>query len=282
LWIESVCVLLFVVSGHAPIIVPIAAASRRLTRQDFMTGSPTLDGIDHRFWGWPDLPTLRTFVWAGLGGACWFALIFGGSDFVTSHRTLRVAIHFETERRIPFVPAAVWVYMTIYALVLMAPFVLRSPQRLIALAATHATVVLVAGIGFLLFPADLAYQSTIAPAEGGATAGLYRFADWLNLDYNLLPSLHVALSVTCVAAYAPHARRFGRVILWSWAIAVALSTIFTHFHHVLDALSGFMLGLAGARVVYGRLAGRSGRSLLGALKASDNDRCQGRQQGADR
>jgi membrane-associated phospholipid phosphatase len=214
------------------------------------TGSP----VDDRFWGRPDRRTLRTFAWVGLAGACWFALIYGGSDFVTSRRTLRVPIHFEVEQQIPFVPGAVWVYMTVYALFLIAPFVLRSPRKLIALGATHAAIVLVAGLGFLLVPAELAYLPAIGSAGRGITASLYRLADWLNLDYNLLPSLHVALSVSCVVVYGPRASRLGRLVLWAWAVAVALSTIFTHFHHVLDAVSGCALGLAGAHVVYGRIA----------------------------
>lgn len=211
--------------------------------------------IGDRFWGWPDRRTLRTFVWVGLAGACWFVVIFGGAEFVTSRRTLRIPIHFEAEPHIPFVPAAVWVYMSMYALFLMAPFVLRSPRTLVALGATHAAIVLVAGVGFLLVPAELAYPSTTGLPDRGATAALYRFADWLNLDYNLLPSLHVGLSVSCVAVYAPRANRAGRLVLWSWALAVALSTIVTHFHHVVDAVGGFVLGFAGARVVYGRIAG---------------------------
>lgn len=218
------------------------------------SSSPSAESpVDDRFWGWPDRRTFCTFAWVALAGACWFVLIFGGTDLVTSRRTWRVPIHFDAERQIPFVPAAVWIYMTMYALFLMAPFVLRSPRRLMALGATHATIVLVAGVGFFLVPAELVYPPTIGSPDGGVTAALYRFADWLNLDYNLLPSLHVALSVSCVAVYAPRANRTGRLVMWSWAIAVALSTIFTHFHHVLDAVSGFALGVAGARVVYGRL-----------------------------
>ena len=210
--------------------------------------------VDDRFWGWPDRRTLHTFACAGLAGACWFVVIFGGADFVTSRRTLRVPVNFEAEQRIPLMPVAVWVYMTMYALLLMAPFVLRSQGRLIALAATHAVIVFVAGVCFLLVPAALAYPAAVGLPGRGPTAALYRLADWLNLDYNLLPSLHVALTVSCVAVYAPHANRTGRLVLWSWAIAVALSTIFTHFHHVLDAVSGFALGVAGAHVVYGRIA----------------------------
>jgi membrane-associated phospholipid phosphatase len=208
------------------------------------------------FWGWPDFATLRTFIWVGTAGAIWFALIYGGADYVTSRRTFRVAVHFEAEKRLPALPATVWAYMSIYALFLMGPFVLRSSRRLIALGAALAVVALVAGLGFLLFPSELVYPTAVDASGPGATAALYRFADWLNLEHNLLPSLHVALCVTCIAAYAPRAGRVGQLLLWIWAIAVALSTIFTHFHHVLDAVTGFALGLVGTLGVYEPLADR--------------------------
>lgn len=78
--------------------------------------------------GLPRPPHSAHFAVVGLAGVCWFVLIYGGTDFVTSRRTLRVPIQFKAEQQIPFVPLAVWVYMTMYALFLMAPFVLRSPR----------------------------------------------------------------------------------------------------------------------------------------------------------
>lgn len=190
------------------------------------------------------------FLLAGTASSAWFGLIYGASDLITSQRSFRVPVDFAWETAIPFVPEAVWIYMSIYALFLMAPFVLRSPRELIALGVTHASLVAAAAIGFLALPAALAYPAVADPATDGLTAALYRVADRLNLNYNLLPSLHVALSVACVALYARRARRVGQALLWLWAVAIGASTIVTHFHHVLDVIAGFGLGLAGARVVY--------------------------------
>lgn len=201
-------------------------------------------------WHRPDRASLTAFVLAGTASGVWFVLVYGASDLLTAHRSLRVPIHFAWETRIPLVPGTVWIYMSIYALFLAAPFILRSPQALIALAVTHASLVAAAAIGFLAFPAALAYPAADVSASQGITAALYRAADRMNLDYNLLPSLHVALSVSCVALYAPRARRAGQVLLWLWAAAIGASTVLTHFHHVLDAIAGVGLGLAGARVVY--------------------------------
>jgi hypothetical protein len=101
--------------------------------------------------------------------------------------------------------------------------------------------ILFAGIAFLLMPAQLAFPP---PQNLGLWEGLFRFADRLNLDYNLVPSLHVALSVVCLEMFAPHATTLGRLGLRGWGLLIAASTIFTHQHHLLDAITGYGLALA--------------------------------------
>lgn len=219
---------------------------------------PVRDVSTPPFWGWPDARVWWTFVWVGVAGAVWFALIYGGADYITARRGFRVPVHSAAELRIPLVPTAAWVYMSIYALFMMAPFVLRSSGELIALGAALAAVTTAGAAGFLLVPAEVAFPSRMGAIEPGATALIYAFADRLNLQYNLLPSLHVALSVACVGAFAPRAPAAGRLLLWAWAVAVAVSTVLTHFHHVLDAVTGFLLGLAAVRIVYRRRTGWSG------------------------
>ena len=98
-------------------------------------------------------------------------------------------------------------------------------------------------------PAELAFPPVRA-SELGIWAPLFRFADSLNLTYNLLPSLHVGLAVVCVAAFATRAERALRALLWTWAAAVTLSTLLTHQHHVVDVLTGWGLALMCFRRVY--------------------------------
>jgi membrane-associated phospholipid phosphatase len=81
-----------------------------------------------------------------------------------------------------------------------------------------------------------------------------RFVKWVARPHNLLPSLHVALSVVCVHVYARHAGTAGKALLWLWAGAVAASTLLLHQHYLLDVLSGAALGWAGVRGVYDRWA----------------------------
>src|SRR5438105_3072176 len=124
--------------------------------------------------------------------------------------------------RTPFVPAAVLGYSSVYLLFAAAPFVLRTRRALGALAAALAAVTLVAGVCFLVVPARPAFPP---PAGLGAWAGAVRLAKWVALENNLVPSLHVALGVLCVAVYARHAGWVGRVLLWLWASGIGASAL---------------------------------------------------------
>ncbi len=135
--------------------------------------------------------------------------------------------------------------MSIHLLFLAAPFIVRERREITALTRSLALATLMGGIGFLLIPSRAAFAP---PGDLGIWAGLFHFADRLNLDHNMVPSLHVALSVCCIAAFARHALPAGRALLWVWAAAIALSTLLTHQHHVADVLSGWGVGLFAHRV----------------------------------
>lgn len=202
------------------------------------------------FWGWPGWKHLR-FAWLlSLAGLLWFVLIYGGADAITAHRALRVRVHFDAELKIPFVPEAAVVYMSIYPLFLAAPFILRKRREFFALAMTLNLMILAAGICFLLFPAQVAYPP---PKDLGAFPNLYHFADRLSLNYNLVPSLHVALTAGCIAVFAARTRAVWKILFWFWAAAVATSTLLIHKHHVLDVITGFMLAWIAYRFIYLRL-----------------------------
>ena len=55
-----------------------------------------------------------------------------------------------------------------------------------------------------------------------------------------------------VAAFAPHASRLGAGLLWAWAGAIALSTLLTHQHHLVDVATGWALGVLAYRVAISR------------------------------
>ena len=210
------------------------------------------------FFAWPGWRHLA-YAWTlSLANGAWFALVFYGCDLASAHRQLRVRVHFDAELSIPFVPAMTVVYSSLYLLFLAVPFVLRTRREIRAAVATMAVAIGIGAAGFLLLPAQVAF----APVEEetlGRWEGLYRLADRLNLTYNLVPSLHVALTVICSAILARRAAPWGKVALWTWAGAVAASTVLTHQHHVVDVATGWLLAIACVRLVNDRMQRAAGR-----------------------
>lgn len=205
------------------------------------------------FLRWPGWGHLGYAALLSVANTLWFGLVYGGADALTAKRSLRVPVHIPVELQIPLVPAMTLAYMSLYPLLLLAPFVLRARRELRAFVLAVAVAILCGGIGFLLVPAELAFAPATA-AELGRWQGLFQFADELNLTYNLVPSLHVTFAVLCAAAFAPRAAASARVVLWSWTSLIAASTVLTHQHHLLDVLTGWLLGLGCAALVFRRLA----------------------------
>jgi membrane-associated phospholipid phosphatase len=153
----------------------------------------------------------------------------------------------------PFVPAFILAYLSLDLVFILAPFVLRTRGELQALALTLASVTAVAGLGFLLVPAEPAFSIQ----DAGAWSGLFEVSRRMALRYNMVPSLHVALSCVCLAAYASRRSRLVRLFLGVWGAAIALSTLLTHQHHVLDVITGLILAWAGKVFIYDRWQTRS-------------------------
>ena len=193
------------------------------------------------FLAWPNSVQLRHALGRILGVALCFGLIFGAAEWITEHRIARVSIAMEWERRIPFLPGFTLIYISAYAVLFpLAPWVLRTKREIDALAGQSIVIILLAGLGFLLIPADLAYPP---PEALGGWGPLFALADTLNLDHNLVPSLHVALSTMCVEHYAVQLGTSGRWALRAWGVLIAVSTLLLHQHHVFDVLAGYALAL---------------------------------------
>ena len=219
-----------------------------------------MSGAIRPWMDWPGWAHLRFAVMLAVVGGIWFVLVYAGADGMTARRAAKWSVHFAAERAIPFVPEMIVVYVSLYSIFILAPFILRDRRELQALAVSCNLMILIAGVGFALIPAELAYPP---PQRFGAFPELFRAADTLNLTYNLVPSLHVAFAVLLGAAVARTADGTGRVLLWIWVAAIAVSTLLTHQHHVIDVVTGGLLGIAAYRWVFRR---RLENQLTGKLQ----------------
>jgi membrane-associated phospholipid phosphatase len=205
------------------------------------------------FLAWPGWDLLvYTLRVAGVV-ALWWVVVYHGADHLTGLRAQRVRIHLDHELAMPFVPAFILAYLSLDLVFALAPFILRSRYELQALALTLAAVIAVAGVGFLLIPAQPAY----AIQDAGAWTSVFRVARVMSLRYNMVPSLHVTMSFICLAAYGSHCGGSVKWLLGIWGVLIALSTLLTHQHHLLDVATGLILASAGKRFIYDRLRSRS-------------------------
>jgi membrane-associated phospholipid phosphatase len=169
-----------------------------------------------------------------------FYLVYGGASWLSGYRNPPPAPHFAFEAAIPFVPWMGWVYLSVPLALALTPLVLRTKRELVPFFFTLTAQLLVAGIIYLIYPVAPAWPPRVAE---GAGAAIFRVADVVNLDYNELPSLHLAFAVTVALVFGRRWGSMGRLLLWIWVLAVAASTLMLHEHHFLDVVTGTALGI---------------------------------------
>lgn len=167
-----------------------------------------------------------------------FVAVYGGCLWITARRHGIGVFYFDWERAIPFVPFMILPYLSIDLFFVAAPFLFPNERELNLYAGRVASAIVVAGICFLVIPLRFAFP------RPHATGWLGTLFDWfraLDAPNNLFPSLHAALLLFLIDAYARHLRGLPRAVVMAWFVLVGLSPVLTHQHHVADIVGGFAL-----------------------------------------
>ena len=151
-------------------------------------------------------------------------------------------VHFPATRLddlIPLIPVWSLIYGALYAFLIVVPaFVVREREQVRRMFSAYITVWLAAYLCFILYPTKAPRPPALV--GGGFTLWGLRFLYGADPPYNCLPSIHVAHSF--VSAFACHATHRGvGVFAFICAALVALSTLFTKQHYVLDLAGGILL-----------------------------------------
>jgi membrane-associated phospholipid phosphatase len=173
-----------------------------------------------------------------IGLSILFLIVYSSCNWISSRRADVGTFYFEWERKIPFVPFFILPYMSIDLFFVVGPFLCRTDRELSILTKRIATVIIVAGICFLLFPLRFAF---LRPHAYGWLGALFDWFRGMDAPYNLLPSLHAALMLILLDVYFRHTRGFVRVAIMLWFVLIALSPVLTYQHHVIDIVGGFVL-----------------------------------------
>ncbi|MEM8681125.1 MAG: phosphatase PAP2 family protein [Planctomycetota bacterium] len=161
--------------------------------------------------------------------------MYGGTCWMTSLHNFRIPLQLDADLAMPFVPQAIVVYLSLFPMTWLAPFVLRSRKQLATFARALAVLIVCCGVGFLLIPSE---EVRSMPAVDGWVGPVFGFADDVNLSFNNLPSLHVGMAVVCAYFYSLGKSGLARTNVWLWAIAIGISTLLTHQHYITDVVAG--------------------------------------------
>jgi protein-tyrosine phosphatase len=175
-----------------------------------------------------------------------FVVVYGSTNWLTAHRPdghVRTW-HFAWELTLtPYVPLLIVPYMSIDLFFFLAAFLCRDEREMRVFARRVVFVVLVAAAFFLLLPLRLAWPPR--PRAGGWFGEFVEqscTAPFLmEYPHNLFPALHIALCLILAELYARHTRGLVRALSYTWFGLIALSTILTWQHHLVDAAGGLVL-----------------------------------------
>lgn len=148
----------------------------------------------------------------------------------------------ELDRLVPFSERWIWIYVTLYPLLLVAPLLSRSRLAIRRYAIGFAIVCAVSHAIFLVMP------TAIAPLASPPSDPVMRLVLLVDGQINACPSLHASLAIY-TALWGPRllgALRGERVVtalLWVWTAAVLYSTVAARRHVVADLVAGGALAL---------------------------------------
>ena len=152
-------------------------------------------------------------------------------------RAVRYPLYFAWETQITFQWWALPLYFSLDIAVILFPFLFKSWRDAIAPVGTLFAQTAVAAIFFVLIPIEPGYETT-----GVWGPYFYEFFGLENLSrWNHAPSLHVSYVFTMAWIIG---KRYNKTIFSTtliWAVAVSISTMLVHEHHLLCVLSGFTL-----------------------------------------
>ena len=183
------------------------------------------------------------YKWAwGLGATLLQSLIYfnvGHASSARSTEVLRTAL----DDAIPFLPFTAWFYLPVYAVILVAAVVGLRTRAYFDRALVGVGLIMLVGLaGHLLIRAEYP-RPLLRPPFHGLSEVFLAGIQATDPPGNVFPSLHVAHSTALALIVHRENPRLGRPLLVLAAL-LALSTLTTKQHFVVDVFAGLALAVA--------------------------------------
>lgn len=147
------------------------------------------------------------------------------------------------DRAIPFLPSAVWIYFSIYALMPIGPFLMNDREKIFRYARGVLGISAFAAMIFFFWP-TICLRPSVATSDP-----LYRALVFIDRPFHAFPSLHAAFAVYSHLCVVEVGRDLGwtkkiKLGFLSWTVLILLATLATRQHVLIDIAAGAVLGFA--------------------------------------
>ena len=174
-----------------------------------------------------------------MGLSVLFMAVYNATLYFANQRSEVPTWCYDWELINPFVRWMIVPYMSIDLFFFLAPFLCVTPRKLTVHTRRITFCILVAGLIFYIYPLRLVWERT--PIEGWLGV-IYNPFIAVDIPFNLLPSLHIALRTVLAELYVRKTAGPVRWLSHVWFSLIGFSTLLIHQHHIVDVIGGFALG----------------------------------------
>lgn len=156
----------------------------------------------------------------------------------------RLDLALEMDRKTPYVPLFALIYFSTYPFVIQPFLILSNARQFTWLVVCFAAISVFSSLIHATVPSKIERVEQVT--AGGLSGWMLSLFQKTCKPYGNFPSMHVGLSVPVVVAnFMVGGPLLGSLAL-VWAILIALSTLYTKQHYILDVLAG----MAGGVVIF--------------------------------
>lgn len=172
-----------------------------------------------------------------------FLVFYSLPNFIGTQRSEHYHAYLQWELdNIPLIPEFIFIYVSSY-LQIFVPILFLTKAQLVKYAKGLTFVTIIAGIVFYVFPSVQGFPRL---EEVPRLSFMFKLLYILDPPHNLFPSLHITYSTMTSMTIRHFLKKdWQKYTLYIWQLALYLSVLFVHQHHLFDILTGLILAGTG-------------------------------------
>ena len=148
----------------------------------------------------------------------------------------------EWDRKTPYLPLFAPMYFSTYIFVIQPFFVLSDARQFYIMLISFIAISVLSSLIHATVPSKIERVEEVT--IGGTSGWMLGLFQKTCKPYGNFPSMHVGLSVPVVAANFMAGGPAVGITILIWGVLIALSTLFTKQHYIVDVLAGMTGGVA--------------------------------------